>query len=130
MSEPQSTIPIPPVQVTMVDSGVRLKGTAPLTTGTIATTPDHQPNIAVTVIGPLTAIAVRFGYAFFTALVGLLVAAMTPAGGKLLFTGDFFSLLLTCASLALPGAALGFLKDIVTIFGRLEAKYPLATGNV
>lgn len=130
MSEPNSTIPIPPVQVTMVDSGIRLAGASPLTDGTIATTPDHQPNLRVTVIGPIQAIAVRFAYAFLTALVGLLVAAMTPAGGKLLYTSDFFSLLLTCGSLALPGAALGLLKDLVTIFGRLEAKYPLATGNV
>lgn len=130
MSEPTSMIPIPPVQVTMVDSGIRLAGASPLNTGTVAMTPDHQPNIVVTVIGPLQAIAVRFGYAFLTALVGLLVAAMTPAGGKLLYTADFLSLLMTCASLALPGAALGLLKDLVTIFGRLEARYPLATGNV
>jgi len=130
MSEPQSTIPIPPVQVTVVGSGDLVKGTSPLTTGTVATTPDHQPNIAVTVIGPLLAIMVRFGNTFLVALLGLLVAAMTPAGGKLLYTSDFFTMLLTCSSLAFPGAILGLIKDMITIFGRLESKYPLATGNV
>lgn len=119
---------IPPVMVTVI--GGTGDGGAPLTNGTVATTPDHQPNVITNVIQPAVAIAVRFGNVFGTTLVGLVVAGMTPSGGKLLYTSDFYHLVLTCASLALPAAALGLLKDLVTIFGRLEGKYPLLTGSV
>ncbi len=122
---------IPPVEVTVIGtpstSGVP---PAPLTTGTIATTPDHQPNIVVNVVSPLVAILVRFLNLYLTTLVGLVAAGMTPAGGKLLYTSDFVHLVLLCASLALPGAAVGFFKDLVTVFSRLEQAYPLLTGSV
>jgi len=103
---------------------------SPLTTGTVATTPDHHPNIVVNVVSPLVAIVVRFLNLFLTTLVGLVVAGMTPAGGKLLYTSDFVHLVALCASLALPGAAIGFGKDLITVFSRLEQKYPLLTGSV
>ncbi len=122
------TTTIPAVQVAIVGDGE--KAGAPITTGTVAATPDHQPNIVLTVIPPLVAISVRFANVFFTTLVGLIVAGMTPAGGKLLYTSDFVHLVVLCANLALPGAGVGLLKDIVTIFGRLEAAHPLATGSI
>lgn len=115
---------MPPVSVTVVGTGDGL------VKGTKATTPHDQPNIVVNVVTPLVAIAVRFGYLFLTTLVGLLVAGMTPAGGKLLYTSDFYHLLLTCANLSLPVAGLGFLKDLVTVLGKLEGKYPLLSGGV
>lgn len=119
--------PVEPVRVAVIGTGDGSK----LATGTEAVTIGaHEPNIVIKVVTPVFAILVRFGNVFLIQFVGLLVAGMTPAGGKLLNTGDFFHLVTVCASLSLPGAALGFFKDLVTIFGRLESKYPLLTGSV
>lgn len=118
---------IPPVTVTVIGTG---DGAVPIPSGTVLQTPDHQPNVIYESIQPIVAIAVRFANLFLTTFVGLVVAAMTPVGGKLLYTSDFFHLVVVCASLALPGAAIGFFKDLVTIFGKLEQKYPLATGSI
>jgi hypothetical protein len=122
-----TTTVIPPVEVTVIGS---MKDVVP-TTGTVATTPGpHQPNVIVTVITPLVAIFVRFSNTFFISLVGLLTAAMTPAGSHLLYTSDFYHLLITCANLSIPVSGLGLIKDLVTVFGKLEQKYPLATGSI
>lgn len=119
--------PVEPVQVAVIGTGDGSK----LATGMEATTAGaHEPNIVVTVIGPMLAILIRFANAYLTALVGLLTAGMTPAGGKILYTSDFYHLVLTCASLALAGPGLAFFKDLVTVFGKLEQKYPLLTGSV
>lgn len=123
--DPQTMEPAAPVAVAVIGTG---NGAALL--GGIATTPGRQPNLVVTVIGPVTAVAVRFVYTFGGQLVGLLSAAMTPAGAKVLYTSDFYTLVLTCASLSLPWAVLAGFKDIITIFKGLEGKYPLLTGNV
>lgn len=118
---------VEPVQVAVIGTGDGRR----LASGTEAITDGaHEPNIVVTVVQPIAAITIRFVNVFLVQLVGLLIAGMTPAGAKLLYTTDFFHLLLTCASLAVPGAALGFFKDLVTVFGKLEQKYPLLTGNV
>lgn len=122
--------PVPPVTVTVIGAEDRRSTDVPLTSGTVATTPDHLPNVVVNVVQPAAAIAVRFVNLYLTTLVGLLVAAMTPVGGKLLYTKDFWHMILLCGSLAFPGAFLGFLKDLITVFGRLEGKYPLATGSI
>lgn len=114
---------IEPVNVTVIGN---TKG-APLESETIAVTPDHQPNIVITVITPLMAIVVRFLNAYFTMLVGLIAAGMTS---NIIPASDFMSLVWTCAKLSIAGAGLGALKDCVTVFGRLEQKYPLATGQV
>ena len=119
---------IPPVSVAII--GGTGDGGAPLTSNTLATTPDHQPNLIVTVIQPVVAILVRFVNLFLTTLVGLVMAGMTPAGGRLLYTGDFLHMFALCASLAFPGAAVGLVKDCITVFGRMEQKFPLATGSI
>ncbi len=121
-----TTEPTLPVQVTMIGTGA---GNASLT-GTIATTPGAAPNLLINVVPPLIAILVRFLYTFGGQVVGLLTAAMTPAGSKVLYTGDFVDLLQTCVSLSIPWTVLALLKDIVTVFKGLESKYPLLTGNV
>jgi hypothetical protein len=119
--------PVEPVQVAVIGTGDGSR----LTTGVEAKTEgSHEPNIVVTVVGPLFAILIRFANAYLTTLVGLLTAGVTPAGGKILYTSDFYHLVLTCASLALAGPGLAFFKDLVTVFGRLESKYPLLTGSV
>jgi hypothetical protein len=96
----------------------------------VVATPHGEPNIVIQAVRPIAAIAIRFANAFATAWVGLILAAMTPVGGKLLYTGDFLHAAAVCASLAFPGAAVSAAKDLVTIFGKLEGKYPLLTGGV
>ncbi len=113
-----------PVSVTVIGTGDGL------ISGAKAMTPPDQPNLVINVVRPIVAIAVRAAYLFGTTLVGLLVAGMTPEGGRLLYTSDFGHLLLTCVNLSVPVAALGFLKDLTTVFGKLEGKYPLLTGGV
>jgi hypothetical protein len=118
-----------PVLVTVMGTG----STKPefLPSGTVAETPGStQPNLIVRVIRPFVGIAVRFGFTFFGQVAGLLMAAMTPQGSKILYTGDFFELLLTCASLSVPWAMLDLIKNLVTVFKGLENKYPLLTGSV
>lgn len=121
------TTPIPIVNVAIVGTG---ETAHPMPQGTVAVTPDHLPNVVVTVIGPVQAISVRFINTFLTVLIGLVTASMTPIGGKLLYTHDFMRMIWLCSSLALPGAVVGLIKDLITVFGRLERKYPLATGSV
>lgn len=117
-----------PVAVTVIGTGPVAAGPAPLQTGVVATTPaQHQPNLLVTVVSPLMAIAVRFVNNYLTILVGLIAAGMTS---DVIPSADFASLVLKCAGLSVAGAGLGLLKDLVTIFGKLEGKYPLLTGNV
>lgn len=100
--------------------------------GTEAITPGlHTPNFAVqTVVQPIVAIVIRFANNYGGSLLGLLTAAMTPIGAKVLYTSDFLTMVVTCASLALPGAAVLLLKDILTISKQLEGKYPLLTGSI
>lgn len=118
---------VEPVHVAIIGTGDGSK----LPTHIEAETPgQHQPNFAIKVIAPIIAIIVRFVNLFGVQFVGLIIAGMTPEGGKLLYTGDFLHLLVVCANLAFPGAALGLIKDVVTVFGRLEGKYPLLTGSI
>lgn len=115
-----------PVSVTIVGTGT---GDG-VVKGTIGVTPPHQANLVVNVVSPIVALAVRFANIFATTLLGLLGAAVTPAGHEMLGAGDFNKLLINCASLSLAPAVLDLLKNLITIFGRLENKYPLLTGNV
>ena len=89
--------------------------------GTIETPPGH-PDITVTFIGPALGLTVRFANIYVTTIVGLLGAGMTT---DVIPAADFRELLVKCATLAVSAAALDFLKNLVTIFGRLEQKYPL-----
>lgn len=137
MDTPESpTSMVPRIPITLIGPGTaqegERRGSNPMEAGQtiLAVTPDHHPNLVVTFITPALAILVRFVNVFLVQFVGLLVAAMTPEGGSRLYASDFVHTVIVCASLALPGAGLGLAKDLVTIFGRLEGKYPLLTGSV
>ena len=117
-----------PIPVTVIGTGSISGGPAPMKTGTVATTAaPHQPNLLVTVISPLMAIVIRFINTYLTILVGLVAAGMTS---DVIPHSDFISLVMKCLGLSVAGAGVGFLKDLVTVFGRLEEKFPLLTGNV
>lgn len=95
--------------------------------GQAITTPQGQPDLVLQVVGPLLAIAVRFINTFLTGLSGILGGAMVT---DVIPAADFLSLVRVSAGLALAGAGVGLIKDCVTIFSRLETKYPLLTGSV
>lgn len=118
-------VQIPPVEVAVI--GSPSDGGMPFQTGTVLATPDHQPNVIVTVVTPIVAILIRFLNTYLSSLVGLITAGMAT---NLIPATDFYHLVLKCATLSLAGAGLGLLKDLVTVFGKLEQKYPLATGSV
>jgi len=119
---------LPPVSVTLVRSSTISGGPTPIETGLTATTPGtNQPNLLVTVISPLVAVSIRFANTYLTILVGLVSAGLVS---DVIPHADFLSLVATCASLSVAGAGVGLLKDCVTIFSRLETRYPLLSGNV
>lgn len=127
--------PAPVVPVAMIGGpgtgdGRMPEGMKPLTTGTLAETPAGKPDLLVRIVSPIAAIAVRFVNAYLTTLVGLVTAAMTPLGQNILPASDFGELVMKCASLSVAGAAVGFAKDVLTIFAKLERKYPLLTGSI
>lgn len=127
--------PLPPVPVTVIGTGAITGGPAPMTTGTVATTAAaHQPNLLVTVISPVVAITVRFGFQFLTSMLSFLSLKMVPSGGnevlQAIHAVDFGTLLYTAAGLSLAPAGYDLIKNLITIFGRLEQKFPLMTGNV
>jgi hypothetical protein len=124
-----TTTGAPVVTVAMIGTGTGDGGLTPITDGTKAITPDHQPNVIFTVIGPALAIAVRFVNRFLLSLGGSIGISDTPLANWApanLQHLDFHAL----AILALSAATVGLLKDLITVFGRLEQKYPLATGSV
>lgn len=126
MPEDKSTEsrPVEPVQVAIIGTGDKSR----LPTGTEAETPGaHQPNIVVNVVGPVFAIAVRFINTFLTVLLGILTGAMAT---DVIQADDFLHLVYKCAGLSVAGAGIGLIKDSITVFSRLESKYPLSTGNV
>lgn len=122
---------IPVVHTTVV--GVGPTQPEHLPSGTVAVTPGPaQPNLVVNVVTPIVAVSVRFVNTFLTTLTGLVIAAMASnaAGAEVIHASTFWHLVLDCATLSVASAGVGLLKDLVTIFGRLEGKYPLMTGNV
>lgn len=122
---------IPTVQTTVVGIGPTTSDHLP--TGTVAITPGPaQPNLVVNVVTPIVAVSVRFVNTFLTTLTGLVIAAMASnaAGAQVIHATTFWHLVMDCATLSVASAGVGLLKDLVTIFGRLEGKYPLMTGNV
>lgn len=116
--------PVPQMRVALIGTG---DGQG-LPSGTVAETPGaHQPNVAITVITPVVAILVRAINTFLTTLVGVITAEATT---NVIPWSTFTDMVTKGALVALAPTALGLLKDCITIFGRLEQKFPLATGSV
>lgn len=118
-----------PVTISIVGTGnSEGGGVAPTPSGTIATTPGTQPNLIINVIGPFMAIFVRFVTLFLTTFLGLMTAA--GVGDKIFIATDLKSIAIACAWASLSVAGMGTIKNAVTVFGRLEGKWPLATGSI
>ena len=97
------------------------------TGSTTAVTPHGRPDLIVTFVAPLAAVAIRFVNMYLTIFSGLVAAGMTSDA---IPAADFGQLLWKCAGLSIAGSVVGLIKDLVTVFGRLENKYPLLTGSV
>lgn len=94
-----------------------------IVTGTVAKTPSGQPNLLVNVVPPVVALVVRFANMFLTAFLGALGAGAIGAAPS-----DWTWKV--AAGVALGAAVLDLVKNLITIFGKLENKYPLATGSI
>ena len=128
MPEPKMTesVDLEPVHVTMIGTGPASGQYLP--SGTVATTPQPgQPNIVLNVVNPLVAVLVRFTNTFLVTLFGLITAS---AATNAIPASDFGHLVLKCAGLLIAGAGIGLIKDLITVFGQLEKRFPLLTGNV
>lgn len=120
----------PPVTISIVGTGSTTGGgVAPTPSGTIAETPNGQPDLLVNVVPPIIALLVRAGNVFITAGLGALTTAGlgATAGAATLPPGTAWKVALTAALVA---SGIETAKNLVTIFGRLEGKYPLATGSI
>ena len=87
-----------------------------------AVTQRGAPNIVLQVVGPLTALTVRAAHTF---LVGFSGALTVSATGLLDIDG-----LHGAAYLGLSVAFVDTVKNLITIFSGLAAKYPLMSGEV
>lgn len=91
------------------------------------TTPVGNPNGILKVVTPILGISIRFINTFLTVLSGILLGAMST---NVIEASDFIHLVYKCAGLSLAGAGVGLIKDLITVFGNLEKKFPLLTGSV
>lgn len=112
-----------PISVAAIGTGTGDGGV----TKTELVTSGKEPNVILTVVRPLFAILIRFINSYLTMLVGLVGAGMVS---NIIPASDFIHLVTKCGILSLAGAGFSFLKDLVTIFGNLEKKYPLLTGSI
>ena len=113
----------------VVIKGTGPGGTTPVQDKTVAVTQAGVPNTYYRVISPILALAIRFGYLFFTSLAGSLTGGGV-SGQNIIVWHDFQELLYKASILAVTIALVGLIKDIATIFTRLEATHPLASGSV
>ncbi len=113
----------------IVIKGSEPVGTTPMPDGMVVTTDNHYANIRTKVVTPLVALLVRFGFMFFTSLAASLTGG-AMAGQNIIVWHDFQELLYKAAVLAIITAAIDLVKNLGTIFTRLEQTHPLMTGNV
>ena len=126
MADEKSTEPRPvePINVAVIGTGDARR----LPTGTVAETPgEHMPNVVTKVVTPIVALVIRFINVFLPVFSGILSAAMVT---NMIPATDFLNLVAKSASMAFAGTCMAFMKDVITIFGKLEQKFPLLTGNV
>lgn len=117
-----------PVQISIVGgtgNGGDLSNTPPKM---LAETAPGQPDFVVNVIRPSLAILVRFVHLFLTSFVGAIGAGeVSGALGANIFNVPVVE---SAFWIAAGAATAGFVKDLITVFARLEGKYPLMTGSI
>ena len=118
-----------PVTISLVGTGTGTGGgVSPIPNGTVVETPVGPA--LVKVVGPIVAIVVRFIHLFLVTFVGLITAAGIGVGTETVPLLTFHAVIGGSAVTSVVVAGVGLLKDLVTVFGRLEGKYPLWTGGI
>lgn len=98
--------------------------------GTLLPTPGTQnANVVMVVVPVVVALAVRAGHMFFSTFVATISAAgaSSALGGPDILSSIDWA---TAAYVAGSAVAVDFAKNCLTIFARLETKFPLITGSV
>lgn len=116
-------MPDSPVPITVIGG----TSTGHQLTSGVVKTEGLQPNLLVNVVNPLVAILVRFGHTLGTLMVGIITAGMVS---DVLPVEEFTDLFWVALKLSFSGAAVGAIKDVITILGKLEGKFPLLSGGV
>lgn len=118
----------PPVAIVMSRTGT---GDG-LPNNTVATTPDHLPNVIIKVITPLASILIRSLRVFIQTLLGGLggagLVAGTGVGQKYLPFYDFRQALTLSASIAVTAAIVCALQNTGELLGDLDQRFPLLRG--
>ena len=123
----------PPVPVTLI--GTSDNGLVPTTDRMVAhTVPSDQPNLYVKVITPILAIGIRALNLFLLTFSAVLSAEGLAATGfdptNVIKIADFKQAVMVAAWLGFLSAFVGTVKNLITVFGQLEGKYPLASGSI
>jgi hypothetical protein len=127
--------PVAPINIAIVGTGTTEGGgVAPTPNGTIVETPAGQPNLRINVIRPEIAFLVRFVTLYLQTFIGILTAAgfgnVTGINAKVFAAPDLATLVAGAAWASLIVAVVGLGKNLITVLGRLEGKYPLLTGSI
>lgn len=117
---------VTPITVAIARSSMTREG-SPLIDRVELTTPSNQPNVSAVFVAPVVAIVIRFANAYMTTLVGLVMAGVTT---EVIRADDFGQLVYKCLGLSLAGPSVSLGKDLITILGDLEKRWPLLTGKV
>lgn len=134
MPDPQSAnnpniFPPEPIKVTVI-SGTGDGRMPAHMHGMLAQTPGVQnPNFVTIVVPAFVALLVRAGHNFFAVFVATISAASASGaiGGPAILSAIDLK---TAAYLAGSAVVVNTAKDCLTIFARLETKFPLLTGSV
>lgn len=122
LASPQPIAPMTVAVITGTGDGAQIPS------GTEFQTPDHQPNVVVMVVTPIVAILIRAVNVFLNTLLGGmgLVGVSSLTAMPTLAWASWKVAIVFAASAALVNV----LQTCATIFGKLENKFPLMTGNV
>lgn len=117
---------IEPITLASARSSMTREGSALVERVTL-NTPANQPDVRVLFVAPVVSITIRFLNAYMTTLVGLVMAGLTT---QVIPAHDFGELVYKCLGLSLAGPSVSLGKDLITILGDLEKRWPLLTGKV
>jgi hypothetical protein len=120
MPPQDSPNPITTVTVLAIGTGSGPGSPAP---AQLVETPAGHKDVIITFITPVVAITVGFVVTFLTVLLAVIAAA--GASPDMIPFADFMQLLTKAAKVALTGASINLLKDLLTLFTSLKSRFPL-----
>ena len=109
------------VNVLAIGTGSGTTGQPPATQ--LVETPAGHKDVVITFITPVVAIVVGFIVTFLTVLLAVMAAA--GASPDMIPFADFMQLVTKASKVALTGASINLLKDLLTLFTSLRQRFPL-----